>query len=185
MRHAGPVRREIGIRTVFNLLGPLANPAGVRRYVLGVASESIGETMSQALCELGVEHALVAYGSDGLDELSPSAETRTWEIRRGDVRTATLVPEDVGLERAARAEIVGGDAATNAGIARAVLGGAKSGARTAVLMTAGAACYVAALAPSIAAGVTLAAQAIDSGAARERLDRFVAMSQRLAPAVIA
>ncbi len=185
MRHAGPVRREIGIRTVFNLLGPLANPAGVRRYVLGVASEAIGETMSQALCELGVEHALVVYGSDGLDELSPSAETRTWEIRRGDVRAATLVPEDVGLARAARAEIVGGDAATNARIGRDVLGGAMTGARTAVLLTSGAACYVAGLAPSIRAGVALAAKTIDSGAARDRLDRFVATSQRLAPAVTA
>ncbi|MDQ2950870.1 MAG: anthranilate phosphoribosyltransferase [Chloroflexota bacterium] len=183
MRHAGPVRREIGIRTVFNLLGPLANPAGVRRYVLGVASETIGETMSQALCELGVEHALVVYGSDGLDELSPSAETRTWEIRRGDIRTSTLRPEDVGLTRAARAEIVGGDAATNARIARELLGGANGGARTAVLLTSGAACYVAGLAPSIGAGVTLAAKTIDSGAARDRLERFVVTSQRLAPAM--
>ena len=86
MRHAAPVRREIGIRTVFNLLGPLANPAGVRRYVLGVPSEAIGETMAFALSDLGVEHALVVFGTDGLDEISPSAETRTWEIRKGDVR---------------------------------------------------------------------------------------------------
>ncbi len=114
MRHAGPVRREIGIRTVFNLLGPIANPAGVRRYVLGVPSAAIGETMARALGELGVEHALVVYGTDGLDEISPSAETRTWEIKGDGVTTASLVPEDVGLGRAVRSQIVGGDAATNA-----------------------------------------------------------------------
>jgi anthranilate phosphoribosyltransferase len=179
MRHAGPVRREIGIRTVFNLLGPLANPAAVRRYVLGVASEAIGDTMAVALSDLGVEHALVVYGSDGLDEISPSAETRTWEIHRGDVIRGSLQPEDAGLSRAVRGEIVGGDAATNARIAREVLGGAKGGARTAVLLTAGAACYVAGLAESIREGVGVAAKAIDSGLARDRLARFVATSQRL------
>ena len=179
MRHAAPVRREIGIRTVFNLLGPLANPAGVRRYVLGVASAAIGETMARALAELGAEHALVVYGTDGLDEISPSAETRTWEIRKGEVRAASLVPEDVDLARAPRSEIVGGAPATNARIAREVLGGAKNGARTAVLLTAGAATYVAGLAGSVREGVTVAARSIDSGSARDRLDRFVATSQRL------
>lgn len=180
MRYAAPVRREIGIRTIFNLLGPLANPAGVRRYVLGVASAAIGETMARAMAELDVVHALVVYGTDGLDEISPSAETRTWEIRRGDVKEGSLVPEDVGLSRADRREIVGGDAATNARIGHEVLGGANGGARTAVLLTAGAAAYVAGRAASIREGVTLAAKAIDSGAARDRLARFVAASQRLA-----
>jgi anthranilate phosphoribosyltransferase len=179
MRHAGPVRREIGIRTVFNLLGPIANPAGVRRYVLGVPSAAIGDTMARALAELGVDHALVVYGTDGLDEISPSAETRTWEIRKDAVKTALLVPEDVGLGRAARSEIVGGDAATNARIGREVLGGTKGGARTAVLLTAGAAAYVAGLAGSVREGVTVAAKAIDSGAARDRLDTWVRLSQRL------
>jgi anthranilate phosphoribosyltransferase len=182
MRHAGPVRREIGIRTVFNLLGPLANPAGVRRYVLGVPTAAIGETMAMALRDLGVEHALVVFGTDGLDEISPSAETRTWEVRSGEIRRGSLVPDDVGLARAARSEIVGGDSATNARIAREVLGGAKGGARTAVLLTAGAACYVAGLAASIRDGVGTAAKAIDSGAARDRLERLVATSQRLGAA---
>ncbi len=183
MRHAGPVRREIGIRTVFNLLGPLANPAGVRRYVLGVPTASIGETMALALSELGVEHALVVFGTDGLDEISPSAETRTWEIRGGDVRRGSLVPDDLGLARAARSEIVGGDAALNARIAREVLGGAPGGARTAVLLTAGAACYVAGLATSIREGVDAAAKSIDSDAARDRLERLVATSRRLGAAM--
>jgi anthranilate phosphoribosyltransferase len=185
MRHAAPVRREIGIRTVFNLLGPLANPAGVRRYVLGVPSAAIGETMARALAELGAEHALVVYGTDGLDEISPSAQTLTWEVRNGDVRSGSLMPEEVGLARAPRSEIVGGDVATNARIAREVLGGAPGGARTAVLLTAGAASYVAGLAGSVREGVQVAAKAIDSGAARDRLDRFIATSQRLAAAATA
>jgi anthranilate phosphoribosyltransferase len=179
MRHAGPVRREIGIRTVFNLLGPIANPAGVRRYVLGAPSAAIAETMARALAELGVDHALVVYGTDGLDEISPSAETRTWEVRGAAVKPGSLTPDDVGLPRAPRSEIVGGDAATNARIGREVLGGAKGGARTAVLLTAGAAAYVAGLASSVREGVAVAAKSIDSGAARDRLDRFVAASQRL------
>lgn len=182
MRHAGPVRREIGIRTVFNLLGPLANPAGVRRYVLGVPSVAIGEKMAHALAELGVQHALVVFGTDGLDEISPSAETRTWEVRSGDVRTGTLLPDDVGVARATRDEIVGGDAATNARIAREVLAGTKAGARSAVLLNAGAACYVAGLASTIREGVNVAARSIDSGAARDRLDRWIATSQRLGAA---
>jgi len=180
MRHAGPVRRELGIRTVFNLLGPLANPAGVRRYVLGTPSAAIAETMARALAELDVEHALVVFGTDGLDEISPSAETRMWEVRRGEVRTSSLTPDAVGLERADRKEIVGGDAATNARIGHEVLGGANGGARTAVLLTAGAATYVAGRAGSIREGVVVAAKAIDSGEARDTLARFVATSQRLA-----
>jgi anthranilate phosphoribosyltransferase len=179
MRHAGPVRREIGIRTVFNLLGPLANPAGVRRYVLGVPNATIAETMARALAELGAQHALVVYGTDGLDEMSPSAETRTWEVRGGAVKTGTVTPDEVGLTRADRIAIVGGDAATNSRIAREVLGGAQGGAREAVLLNAGAACYVAGLAGSIREGVRVATKSIDSGAARDRLDRFVATSQRL------
>lgn len=180
MRHAAPVRREIGIRTVFNLLGPLANPAGVRRYVLGAPSAPVAELLTGALAELGVEHALVVFGTDGLDEISPSAETRTWEIRGGTVRAGALAPEDVGLARAPRSEIIGGDGATNAGIARAVLGGAQGGGRTAVLLTSGAAAYVAGLAESVREGVRLAERSIDSGAARDRLERLVAASGRLA-----
>jgi anthranilate phosphoribosyltransferase len=182
MRHAAPVRREIGIRTVFNLLGPLANPAGVRRYVLGVPSVAIGETMARALAELGAEHALVVFGTDGLDEISPSAETRIWEVRRGEVKAGSLTPDDAGVARAKREEIVGGDAQTNARIARDVLDGTTGGARTAVLLNAGAACYVAGLAGSVREGVSVAAKTIDSGAARDRLDRFVTTSQRLGAA---
>ena len=182
MRHAGPVRREIGIRTVFNLLGPLANPAGVRRYVLGAPSEAIAETMARALADLAVEHALVVYGTDGLDEISPSAETRTWEVRRGDVKESTLVPENAGVARAKREEIVGGDAATNARIGRDVLSGRQGGARSAVLLNAGAACYIAGLATTIREGVAVATRSVDSGAARDRLERWISTSQRLGAA---
>jgi len=182
MRHAGPVRREIGIRTVFNVLGPLANPAGVKRYLLGVPSGGIGETIARALVELGAERALVVFGTDGLDEISPSAETRTWEVVEGTVREGTLRPEDLGLAAAPRAEIVGGDAERNAAVARSVLEGAQSGARTAVLMNAAAACWVAGIADSVRDGVGVAARAIDSGAARTALVRFAAKSQLIGAA---
>ncbi|HEX9269423.1 MAG TPA: anthranilate phosphoribosyltransferase [Candidatus Limnocylindria bacterium] len=177
MRHAGPVRREIGIRTIFNVLGPLANPAGVRRQLLGVPSPALGERMVHVLRELGAECALVVHGADGLDEISPSGPTRTWELRAGTVRVGELTPEDAGLPAARAGAVAGGDPATNAGIARRVLSGAeRDGARTAVLLNAGAACYVAGLAGSVAEGVALAASAIESGAATAKLDAWVTRS---------
>jgi anthranilate phosphoribosyltransferase len=185
MRHAGPVRREIGIRTVFNVLGPLANPASVRRYLLGVPSAALGGTIARALIELGVERAMVVYGTDGLDEISPSAETRTWTIADGQVREETIAPDTLGLKRAVRAEITGGDAATNATVVRGVLDrttDTAGGARTAVLLNAGAACYVAGLAGSVREGIEVAGRAIDSGAARTALVRFAAKSQLIAAA---
>jgi anthranilate phosphoribosyltransferase len=182
MRHAGPVRREIGIRTVFNVLGPISNPAGVRRYLLGVPSAALGDTMARALAELGVERALVVHGTDGLDEISPSAETRTWEVVGVSVREGTLTPEDLGLRRAPRAEITGGDPAMNASVARAVLDGAAGGARTAVVMNAAAACWVAGLAGTVKDAVDVASRAMDSGAARDVLARFAATSQRIGAA---
>jgi anthranilate phosphoribosyltransferase len=182
MRHAGPVRREIGIRTVFNVLGPLANPAGVRRYLLGVPSRALGATIAKALVELDVERAIVVHGTDGLDEISPSAETLTWGVDNGRVIEQTIGPEQFGLTRASRPEIVGGDAAKNATLAHAVLDGARGGARTAVLMNAGAAIHTAGLASSVIEGIELAKRAIDSGAARTALVRFAAKSQLIAAA---
>ena len=111
MRHAGPVRREIGIRTVFNVLGPLANPAGVRRILLGVPSPALGEKIALVLAELGTDHALVVHGEDGLDEISPSLPTRTWEVRGRSVREGRIEPEDLGVTPVGRTEIVGGDPA--------------------------------------------------------------------------
>src|SRR6058998_530080 len=169
MRHAAPVRREIGIRTVFNVLGPLANPAGVRRILLGVPSPELGDKIARVLAELGTEHALVVHGEDGLDEISPSGPTRTWEVREGMVRQGRIDPSEVGLSLAPRAEITGGAPATNAAIARGVLSGATGGTRTAVLLNAGAACYVAGLARDTREGIGLAADAIDRGAAGDVL----------------
>jgi len=182
MRHAGPVRREIGIRTVFNVLGPLANPAGVRRMLLGVPSPALGEKIAGVLAELGTDHALVVHGEDGLDEISPSPPPPTWEVRGGSVREGRIEPEDFGVTPVGRAEIIGGDSAKNAAMARSVLDGAKGGARAAILLNAGAACYVAGLAPDLRQGARLAAEAIDSGEANDVLVRFVATSQRIGAA---
>lgn len=180
MRHAGPVRREIGIRTIFNVLGPLANPAGVKRQLLGVPSPALGERMVQVLRELGAERALVVHSTEGLDEISPSGATRTWELRDGTIREGEIAPEDAGLARGPTEAICGGDSAVNASIARAVLSGqARDGARTAVLLNAGAACYVASLADDVRGGVELAARAIDSGAAAATLERWVTRSGML------
>lgn len=181
MRHAGPVRREIGIRTIFNVLGPLANPAGVRRQLLGVPSAALGPRMIAVLRELGAEHALVVHSADGLDEISPSGPTRTWELRDGAIREGELTPEGAGLARTGADSVRGGDSAMNAAIARRVLAGdAAAGPRTAVLLNAGAACYVAGLAADVRDGVALAARAIDDGAAAATLSRWVARADALA-----
>ena len=182
MRHAGPVRREIGIRTVFNVLGPLANPAGVRRILLGVPSPALGEKIARVLAELGTDHALVVHGEDGLDEISPSAPTRTWEVRGQSVREGRLEPGELGVAPAGRAEITGGDAAKNAAMARRVLDGAKDGTRAAILLNAGAASYVAGLARDVREGVKLAAEAIDRGRGSDVLARFITTSQRIGAA---
>ena len=182
MRHAAPVRRELGIRTIFNILGPLANPAGVRRQLLGVPSSALGETIARVLLELGTEFSLVVHGGGVLDEVSPSAPTMTWEVRNGKIREGTIAPEDVGLQAAVLDEIRGGDRTLNAEMARKVLGGVRGGTRTAVLLNAGAALYVAGVAAHVKEGVTLAAKAIDDGSATQRLERFVVTTQRLAGA---
>ena len=182
MRHAGPVRREMGIRTVFNILGPLANPAGVRRMVVGVANEAIGEKIAQVLRELGAEHALVVHGIDGLDEISPTGPTRTWELRGGRIEAGTIDPSDAGLPRGTLADIASGDAAANAATARSVLAGERSARRDAVLLNASAALRIAGAVRDLREGVAAAARAIDSGAAAERLSRWTSTSQRLGAA---
>ena len=182
MKHAAPVRRELGVRTVFNILGPLANPARVRRQLLGVATPRLGERVARVLGALGADHVVVAHGEDGLDEISPCGPTRLHELVDGSLRESTLRPEDVGLRSVRRVEIAGGDAARNREIAERVLGGEDGAPRTAVLLNAGAALYVAAKANRIADGVELAAHAIDSGAAHRTLTRFVERSQALAQA---
>ena len=185
MRHAAPVRREIGIRTIFNILGPLANPAGVRRAVIGVATPTLGGTVAQVLAELGMERALVVHGSDGLDEITPAGPTRTWELRDGEVREGTIEPSVAGLEPVSVAEIASGDAAANAAVARAVLGGRRGPHRTAVVLNAAAACMVAGAAADLRAGAALAEGSIDSGAAAALLERFIETTQRLGSEIAA
>ena len=178
MRHAAPVRRELGVRTAFNLLGPLTNPAGARRQIVGVPRPELTELLARALGLLGSERAWVVHGADGLDELSTTGYTKVSETRGGAVRTFYLHPADVGLAKADPADLAGGDATENAMIARDVLDGATGPRRDIVLFNAGAALLVAGAVPSVSDGIARAAQAIDGGAARLALDRLVAISQR-------
>ena len=179
MRHASPVRREIRIRTVFNMLGPISNPARVRQMVLGVATPQVGDRLARALGELGADHVLVVHGEEGLDDISPTGPTRTWELRGGGVTTGSIDPAALGLPLGTVLDIQSGDAPANAAVARAILGGEQGARRTAVLLNAGAALFVSGIARDLREGTLVAAAAIDSGAARATLDRFVETSQRL------
>jgi anthranilate phosphoribosyltransferase len=167
------VRRELGVRTLFNVLGPLTNPAFARRQVLGVYAPHLVEVVAKVLQALGAEHALVVHSHDGLDEISVSAPTRVAEVRDGDILLYELTPADAGVITHDLQALAGGDAAENAGITRAVLDGETGARHDVVVANAGAALYVAGLAPTIAAGVELARHAIASGAAREKLQELV------------
>ncbi|HET7437813.1 MAG TPA: anthranilate phosphoribosyltransferase [Thermoanaerobaculia bacterium] len=175
------VRRELGVRTIFNVLGPLTNPAFARRQVLGVYSERLVHVVARVLAMLGAEHALVVHSRDGLDEISVSAATQVAEVRDGEVTSYELTPEEIGVGRYAIEEIAGGDAATNANIARAILTGATNGARhDIVAANAGAALYVAGAAASIREGVALAKESIASGRAAEKLQQLIAATNEVA-----
>jgi anthranilate phosphoribosyltransferase len=178
MRHAMLPRREIGVRTFFNILGPLTNPARTRRQLTGVAVESLGASIASVHMLLGLEHALVVHGADGLDELSISGPTVVHEARAGEVATYIVEPETFGLRRAPVGSVQGGTVDANRKLADCVLAGEAGPARDVVLLNAGAALYVAGLASSIAAGVTAAADAIDSGRAAAKLRQVVDVSQR-------
>jgi anthranilate phosphoribosyltransferase len=173
MRHVAPVRKELGLRTLFNLLGPLANPAGTRRQLLGVPAPQFVPLMARALAELGCDRAFVVHGHGGLDEISTDGPTRVAEVRGSSVHEFELVPEDAGVERAPLSGLRGGDAQENAEILRGVLRGSPGPRRTAVLLNAGAALAASGVCDEIADGVRLAERAIDSGAALARLDAFV------------
>ena len=182
MKFAGGPRREIGVRTIFNVLGPLTNPARAHAQVIGVASGSLVRTMADVLALLGTHHALIVHGSDGMDEISICAPSTVAEVSNGEVRTYDVAPEQFGFDRASLAYIQGGDAAFNAALTRHVLDGEIGPRRDVVLLNAAAALVAADLAPDLALGVELAARSIDSGSARERLDRLIAVSQRFAVA---
>jgi anthranilate phosphoribosyltransferase len=169
------IRRELGIRSVFNLLGPLANPAGARHQVMGVYEPRWVPTIAGVLAALGTKHAFVVHG-EGLDEIAVTGMTHVCEVKGGVVERFTIMPEDVGLRRWQKAELEGGDVATNAAIARDVLGGQKGAPRDAVLANAAAALVAAEAAPDLTAGVRLAAEAIDRGAALDKLERLRALS---------
>jgi anthranilate phosphoribosyltransferase len=182
-RYVVPVRRELAVRTIFNLLGPLTNPAGATRQVIGVSDPGYLETMAGALARLGSESALIVSAEDGLDELSVSAPTRVVELKDGQIDSFTLTPEEAGLERAPSDSLAQGGPEENAQLTRAILAGKVQGVeRSLVLLNAGAALYVGGSADSIASGVQKAREAIDSGAAAALLDRYVGKTKELAPA---
>lgn len=177
MKYVGPVRKELGIRTIFNLLGPLTNPASPAYQVLGVYSEDLLEPMAEVLAQLGVTDGLVVFGQDVLDEISLSAPTSICEFHGNERRTYTIAPEDFGFPRCIKSELVGGTPAENAAITRAILNGTEQGAkRRAVLLNAGAALYISKHADSIAEGILLAAEAIDSGRGAEILAKYIEKS---------
>lgn len=178
MKHVVPVRRSLGIRTVFNILGPLANPARVDHMLLGVATVTIGERMVEALAELGVSRALVVHGADGLDELSTTGLNRVWEVAGGVITHWEIDPAGLGLERVAVGDLRGGSPEENAAVARSVLAGDPGPIRDVVLLNASAALLAARRVDDLAGGLEVAAQAIDSGAASEALAKLVAVSGR-------
>jgi anthranilate phosphoribosyltransferase len=176
MAHVIPVRKELGVRTIFNFLGPLTNPAGAERQLLGVSDRHYQETIAEALVGLGSVRAMVVSAEDGLDELSISSATRVIEVRDGGTEEHFVSPADFGLAEAELDQVAGGSPEENAAAARAVLGGEAGPRRDLVLLNAGAAIYVGGLAESLASGVEKATEAIDSGAAEELLGRLVAAS---------
>jgi anthranilate phosphoribosyltransferase len=175
MKHVGPVRLELGTRTIFNLIGPLTNPAGVGRQLVGVFAPQWVEPVAETLQALGTEHAWVVHG-DGYDEITTTGETKVAELVGGKIRTFTLTPEEVGLERSTREALRGADSEFNARALRAMLSGSTGAYRDTVLMNAGAGLVVAGKATTLADGMQAAAQAIDSGRALAVLDRLVAVS---------
>ncbi len=177
MKYVGSIRKELGIRTVFNILGPLTNPASPARQLLGVYDESLVEPLARVLTSLGVKHGMVVYGTDKMDEISASAPTKVCEFHEGEYRTYTISPEDFGLSSCKKEELVGGTPAQNAEITRSILKGEKGPKRNAVLLNAGAALYIGGKAASFKDGITLAAELIDNGSALSVLDTFAAESR--------
>ncbi|HKJ01604.1 MAG TPA: anthranilate phosphoribosyltransferase, partial [Longimicrobiales bacterium] len=176
MRYVGPVRRGLGITTVMNILGPLTNPAGARRQVMGVADPRLLPLVAHALRELGQERALVVHGARGMDEISPAGPTHVAELSAGEIREYDVSSEELGLPEADLSDLAGGSPEENAAVISDVLAGAAGAPRRATLLNAGAAIYVAGLAPSLPAAVTLAAASVDEGRARDALERLRAAS---------
>ena len=177
MKYVGAIRKELGFRTVFNILGPLTNPGSPKMQLLGVYDEYLVEPLAQVLIDLGVKRGMVVYGKDKLDEISMSAPTKVCEFKDGWFRSYTISPEDFGLTRCEKKELVGGTPAENAAITRAILGGERGPKRDAVLMNAGASLCIGGKADNMAEGIKLAGEIIDSGKALETLENFIKVSQ--------
>ena len=182
MRHAGPPRRELAVATVFNFLGPLANPAGVKRQLVGVSDRAMAGTMLEVLAATGSQRAMIVHGQDGLDELSTTAPTDVWELRDGDTFHHTVSPADLGLAPATADDLVGGDAAVNADCLQRVLDGQPGAHRDIVTLNAAAALVVAEVADTLGEGLEAAAAAIDEGRAGQVLTDFTSVSNDAARA---
>lgn len=181
MRFVGPARREMGIRTIFNVLGPLTNPAGASHQLIGVGHPDIAHKLAQVLQVLGSRHAVLVHAEEGLDELglAGSSAVTEFDARTGGIRTFQVTPEDFGLERAHVSDLSGGDAAANVAITRAILGGERGPRRAVTLLNAGAGIYAADAAGSFAEGIRIAEQVVDSGRALAKVDELVAFTQML------
>ena len=177
MKYVAPVRRELGIRTIFNILGPLVNPAGANMELLGVYEPELIEPMAKVLCNLGVKSGMVVYGHDGLDEISMGAPTTVCELRNGFIKTYDITPEQFGFERCSRDDLRGGTPAENAQITRNILNGDMGPKRNAVLLNSAAAIHIAKPEIDINEAVKIAAEAIDSGKANTQLKQFIELSQ--------
>ncbi len=178
MKYVGAIRKELGFRTVFNILGPLTNPGTPSMQLLGVYDEYLVEPLAQVLISLGVKRGMVVYGQEKLDEISMSAPTTVCEIKDGWVKNYVITPEQFGLERCTKEDLAGGTPEENAAITRSVLGGEKGPRRNAVLMNAGASLYIGGKADSMKDGIALAAELIDSGKALETLEKLIEISNR-------
>ena len=176
MKYVGAIRKELGFRTVFNILGPLTNPAHPKRQLLGVYDEYLIEPLAKVLMELGVKRGMVVYGMDKLDEISLSAPTKVCEIKDGSLHTYEIKPEDFGLSRCKKEDLAGGDPKENAAITLSILNGEKGAKRDAVLLNAGAALYIGEKAKSMQEGINLAARLIDSKKALKVLEDFIKVS---------
>ena len=184
MKYVAPIRKELGIRTVFNILGPLSNPAGANMELMGVYDQSLVEPLAQVMANLGVDRGMVVYGQDSLDEISMCAPTSVCEIRDGKFTSYEITPEQFGYERCEKDALTGGTPAENAEITKAILKGEEKGPkRQAVCLNAGAALYIAGKAASIEEGVKLAESLIDSGAALKKLEEFVEETNKKQPPI--
>jgi anthranilate phosphoribosyltransferase len=178
MKFAAPVRRDLGIRTIFNILGPLTNPAGARRQLLGVFDESLTELMAGVLRELGSDHAIVVHGEGGFDELSTLGESKVTELRNGELRTYVIDAQELGVRRATLDAVRGGDVETNVRLTRSILEGAKGAPADIAVLNAGAALMVAGRGETLEQGMRIAREAITSGAAHQKLKHWVEATNR-------